>query len=329
MGKLNTELLKGDDSEVLKISAEVKLALVNRGNEVIAKISSALEAVEKVEISKDGGDDVPESIIEQFESVAKALPQFKSDDEESDDFGIAKVAEEIKKAGKKISANRLEKIKDAFSILSGLLEEFQGDSGGSPTQKKTPEPTTGHDGGNNMTTGNKDTETVKRTPGVAFTLAEAEVIKAREAMEVAEAAADATAIAKAQEALTKAEADLKVAKESKSEADKAAEVEKAKEEADKANAALAKAKGETGEPKGENAEVLKQILAGQQAAQEKLDSVTAENAELRKKLEEVSKTSQPSNSSTDDGGDDDETKKKAAETIEKGKAGKEFWGGYF
>lgn len=330
MGKKNAELLKDDNTDVLKVSAEVKETLVNRGNEVIEKMKTLLENVDKIEIAKDGGDEVPGAIIEQFEEVVKAMPQFNSDDEEPEDFGLAKAAEEIKKAGKKISANRLEKIKDAFSILSGLLEEFQGDSGGAATTKGTTEPTTGHGGGNNMTTGSKDTETVKRSPGIAFTLAEAEVIKAREALEQAEESADATGIAKARESLTKAEADLKVAKESKAEADKAAEVEKAKEEADKANAALAKAKGESDEPKGENADVLKQILEGQKAAQEKLDSVIVENADLKKKLDEVSKTTQPSNSATDDGGDDAETaKKKGAESIEKGKAGSEFWGTFF
>ncbi len=326
MGKKNAELLNGENTEVQKLSADVKETLVNRGNEVITKMKSILEDVDKIEVTKDAKDEVPGSLIEKFEEIAKALPQFMSDDE---DFGIVKAVEEIKKAGKKISANRLEKIKDAFSILSGLLEEFQGDnSGGSATQKNTSNTTTGHDGGNNMAA-SKDTETVKRSPEVAFTIAEADVIKAREALEVAEGSADAPAITKAKESITKAEGDLKVAKEAKDEAEKAAEIAKAKEDAEKANAALAKAKGED-KPSGDNAEILKQILEGQKVAKEKLDSVTAENAELKKKLEEVSKTTKPSNSSTDDGGDDAETEKnKSSEKIEKGKAGRDFWGRTF
>lgn len=328
MGKKNAELLKDDDNQVEKLSSEVKETLVNRGNEVIEKMKSLLEDVEKIEVAKNGGDEVPGTLIEKFEEIAKAMPQFKIE-EDSDDFGIAKAADEIKKAGKKISANRLEKIKDAFSILSGLLEEFNDDNGGGVAKKKDiSESTTGHDGGNNMA-GSNETEAKKRSPGVAFTIAEAEVLKVREALELAESSADAKAIEKAQESLKTAEADLKVAKEAKDEADKAAEVAKAKEEADKALAALAKAKGES-DPEPDNADVLKQILAGQKLAQEKLDAVTAENAELKKKLEEVSKTTQPSNSATDDGADDDvETKKTANQSIEKGKAGSEFWGNIF
>jgi DNA repair exonuclease SbcCD ATPase subunit len=312
-GKKNADLLKDDDSKVLKLSAEVKETLTSRGNEAIEKIQAVLKKIEEVEVSKDAGDEVPGELIEEFEDVLKALPQFDNGDVEPDeDFGIEKAAEEIKKAGKKISSERLKKISEAASILSSLLKELG--AGGSAASNQS------HEGGQGMAT--NDQETKKRSPDVAFKLAEAEVLKAREALTEAEESADEEAIKKAKEEFDKADAEFKKAKEVNDEALKTAEIEKAKKEADDAAEKLRKAKGETDEPKGENAEVLKQIVAGQEKINEELKETRKENAELKKQLEGVSKVTQPSNGADTD----DDPENKGDEEVDKAKDPK-FWAG--
>lgn len=320
MGKKNAELLKDDDSTVLKISADVKETLTSQGNQVIEKMKEALEKVETIEVCKDAKDDVPGEVIDQFDEVLKSMPKF--DEEEIEDFGISKSAEEIKKAGKKISSSRLQKISAAFTILSGLLEELGHKENDSSTTKNHSNDDS-HGGGNSMTKPNEETK--KRSPEISFTLAEAEVIKTREALEVAEEAADAAGITKAKEEVSKANDAFSVAKSAKEEAEKTSEVEKAQKIADEAAANLKKAKGEPVEPKNENADILKQILEGQKATQEKLELVTSENAELKKQLEEVSKSAQPSNSTDGDAGGQNTSDEK----TEKSKIGKAFWGGHF
>jgi hypothetical protein len=295
-GKKNADLLKPDgDATVLKLSAEVKETLKTQGTEAVEKIQEALKKVEEIEVSKEAGDEVPGELIEEFDAIAKILPQFAGDegDEPDEDFGLAKAAEEIKKAGKKISSDRLKKISDAASILSKLLEEL-GEGGSAASNANS------HGGGKGMAT-EKTEETKKRSPDVAFKLAEAEVIKTREALTEAEESANKEAITKAKEAFDKADAEFKVAKEAADKATSEAEVAKAQEEADAAAEKLRKAKGEDKEPDGPNAEVLKSIVEGQKKINEELKASREENAELKKQLAEVSKVSQPSNGADTDG----------------------------
>jgi len=325
MGKKNAELLNVDPVEVSKLSADVKSTLINRGNEVIEKMKTFLEDVNAFDVSEDAKDSVPSALIEKFEVVVKAMPQFSGDDEEIEDFGLSKIASEIEKAGKKISSSRMNKISEAFNILSGLLDELGHKGSGSTSTSKsaTSNIENSHGGGSGMT---NDVKTDKRSPEVLVKLAEAELIKANEALEEADNQADAAAIAKAKEVKVKAEEEFKKAKEVKDEADKASVIAKAQKEADDASAALAKAKGETSDST-EN--TLKQILEVQKASQSKLDAMVVENAELKKKLEEVSKASAPSNAQSEDGDENTEVDKSKNAAIEKGKAGSEFWGNIF
>lgn len=319
-GKKNAELLKNDDAKILKLSAEVKETLTARGNEAIEKIQTTLKKVEEIKVSKDAGEEVPGELIEEFEAIAKALPQFSDDDDDGDieDFGIEKTVEEIKKAGKKISAERLKKITDAASILSSLLEELGGNTGGPAASNNN-----SHGGGTGMAT-EKDQETKKRSPDVAFKLAEAEVIKAREALTTAEESADAEVIKKAKEEFDKAEGEFKKAKEANDEAQKTEEVKKAQEDADAATKKLREAKGETDEPTGENATVLKSIVEGQQKINDELKKTREENKDLKEKLEKVSKVSQPSNGADTDGDDTADANKD--EDVDKAKD-PDFWAG--
>ena len=319
--KINPFKNDNDDNVVQKMSEKIKKGLIDQSNLSIERIKKAIEEVEKVETSDDAGDDVPEDVIKSFENVLEALPSIEGDDEPAEDFGLAKVADEIKKAGKKVSSGRLKKISEAATILTKLLEELGVNIGGS--EDAATSKSNSHDnGGGDMTTQKK----AERSPEVALTLAEADVIKARDALTEAEESADEAALKKAKDGLVEAEAELKKAKEVKAEADKKAEIEKAAKEKEEADAKLRKAKGEPDVPESFK-ETFAAIQKGQETINAELKKSREENAELRKKLEEVSKTAVPSNSQDTDGADaagsgDGDTQ------VDKAKDPK-FWAGVF